>query len=86
MSVYNRRRDLKTNYAKRLAMLKSGKSRIVLRLTNLYVNIQYVEHNAKGDSISLALLSKELKEFGWNKSFKSIPACYLAGYLFGKNV
>jgi large subunit ribosomal protein L18 len=67
-------------------MLKSGKTRVVLRLTNLYANIQYVEHNAKGDSIKFALLSKELKEFGWDKSFKSIPACYLAGYLFGKTV
>jgi large subunit ribosomal protein L18 len=86
MPVYTRRRNLKTNYAKRLAMLKSGKSRIVLRLTNLYANIQYVEHNVKGDTIKFALLSKDLKEFGWTKGFKSIPACYLAGYLFGKTV
>jgi large subunit ribosomal protein L18 len=84
MKVYERRRDLKTNYAKRLALLKSGKNRIVLRLTNLYANIQYVEHNVKGDNVKLTLLSKELKEFGWNKTFKSTPACYLAGYLFGK--
>ena len=86
MTVYRRRRELKTNYAKRLGMLKSGKTRIVLRLTNLYANIQYVEHNAKGDAIKFALLSKELKEFGWNKGLKSTPACYLAGYLFGKTV
>lgn len=86
MTVYTRRRDLKTNYAKRFSMLKSGKARIVLRLTNLYANIQYVEHDSKGDAIKFALLSKELKEFGWNKSSKSIPACYLAGYLFGKTI
>jgi len=84
MAVYERRRNLKTNYAKRLALLKSGKSRIVLRVTNLYANIQYVEHNAKGDNVKLSLLSKDIKEYGWNKAFKSIPACYLTGYLFGK--
>lgn len=84
MTVYERRKNLKTNYAKRLALLKSGKNRIVLRVTNLYANVQYVEHNPKGDNVKLSLLSKEIKEFGWNKSFKSTPACYLAGYLFGK--
>ena len=34
--------------------------------------------------MKFALLSKEIKEFGWSKTFKSTPACYLAGYLFGK--
>lgn len=82
--VYRRRKELKTNYAKRFALLKSNKNRIVLRLTNLYVNIQYVVHNPKGDVTKFALLSKKLKDFGWNKTFKSIPACYLAGFLFGK--
>lgn len=85
-AIYNRRKNLKTNYAKRLALLKSGKNRVVLRLSNLYANIQYVEHNTKGDSIKIAILSKELSELGWTNSFKSIPACYLSGYLFGKTV
>jgi len=84
MPVYRRRKEQKTNYAKRLALLKSGQNRIVLRLSNLYVNLQYVEHNTKGDNVKLGLLSKELKEFGWDKSYKSLPACYLTGYLFGK--
>lgn len=86
LSVYTRRRNLKTNYAKRLALLKSGKSRVVLRISNLYANIQYVEHNTKGDVIKFALLSKDLKEYGWTEGFKSVPAVYLAGYLFGKEV
>jgi len=86
VSVYKRRRELKTNYAKRMSLLKSGNNRVVLRISNLYANIQYVEHNTKGDNTKFSLLSKDLNEFGWTKGYKSVPACYLAGYLFGKNV
>lgn len=86
MIIYRRRRKLKTNYAKRLILLKSGKNRIVLRLSNLYVNIQYVEHDPKGDLVKFTLLSKDLAKYGWKKSFKSIPASYLTGYLFGKKI
>jgi len=84
MQQYRRRRELKTNYAKRFTLLKSGKNRIVIRVSNLYINVQYVEHNTKGDNIKLSVMSKELKKFGWLKGFKSVPASYLTGYLFGK--
>lgn len=84
ITVYKRRREGKTNYAKRLGLLKGKKNRIVARLSNMFINVQYVEHVSKGDNIKLGILSKELKEFGWKKSFKNLPACYLTGYLFAK--
>ena len=84
ITAYKRRREGKTNYAKRLSMLKSKKNRIVVRLSNMFINAQYVEHNRIGDNIKLGTLSKELKELGWKKGFRNISACYLTGYLFAK--
>jgi len=83
---YKRRVTKKTNYLKRLGLLKSGKPRLVIRLSNLYINIQYILHNPKGDISKVNILSKMLKNYGWNKSFKNTPAGYLIGYLFGKKV
>lgn len=84
ITAYKRRREGKTNYAKRLAMLKSRKNRVVARLSNMFINVQYVEHNNKGDNIKLGILSKELKGLGWKKGFRNISACYLTGYFFAK--
>jgi len=83
---YKRRVLQKTNYKKRLALLKSRKNRVVVRMTNLYSYVQYVVHNSNGDQSMLSISSKLLTKFGWDKSFKSIPAAYLTGYLFGKKV
>jgi len=86
MTVYQRRREMKTNYEKRLALLKSGKNRVVVRLSNLYLHLLYIEHNPKGDITKFSLTSKSLKSFCWPKGYRSLPACYLAGFLFGKEV
>ncbi len=86
MPVYRRRKEMKTNYAKRLSLLKSKTNRLVLRLSNTYCNLEYVLHNPKGDLIKFSISSKSIKKFGWNKGFKSLPACYLTGYLFGKEI
>jgi len=86
LSTYKRRRDKKTNYAKRLALLKSKKNRVVVRLSNLYLSLQYVEHKSAGDIIKFSILSKALKKFGWTKGFRNISACYLCGYLFAKEI
>jgi large subunit ribosomal protein L18 len=84
MSIFRRRKELKTNYDKRFSLLKSRTNRLVLRITNQYVWAQYVVHDTKGDINKLSLVSKSLKDFGWTLGFKSLPASYLSGYLFGK--
>jgi large subunit ribosomal protein L18 len=83
---YKRRAQQKTNYLKRLTLLKSGKSRLVARKSNLYMNLQYMVHETKGDVSKLNLSSKVIKKFGWEFGCNSIPACYLTGLLFGKLV
>jgi len=82
---YRRRRELKTNYEKRFALLKSKMPRIVVRLTNTRFILQQVIHNEKGDLVKLTLGSEILKTVGL-KSYKSKLAGYLAGYGFGKQI
>jgi len=79
-----RRREGKTNYRKRLAYLKSGKPRAVVRKTLRYIIVQIVEYHDDGDKILVGVTSSHLKKYGWNGSFKNTPAAYLTGYLAGK--
>lgn len=90
VELKKRRRQGKTNYSKRINMLKSGKDRILFRKTNMFVIGQYVQSNEAKDKIAVGITSKELMEYGWDKknvgSLKSISASYLSGILFGKKV
>lgn len=78
---YRRKREGRTNYKKRLAMLKSRTPRLVIRKTNRQIILQIVEYSPKGDKIFCAVQSSSLKKLGWSQSFSSIPAAYLAGKL-----
>jgi len=79
-----RRREGKTNYRKRLAYLKSGKPRAVVRKTLKYIIVQIVEYHEDGDKILVGVNSSHLRKYGWRGSFKNTPAAYLTGYLAGK--
>lgn len=85
-----RRMEAKTDYAKRIALLKSNLPRLVFRKTNRYIISQYVLSESAQDKVLTGITSKDLIEYGWPKesqgSLKSIPACYLTGYLFGKQI
>lgn len=83
-----RRIENKTNYRKRKRLLEGEKPRIVIRKSNRYITIQYIESKIAQDKIKYGITSKELLEYGWEKSaegrLKSLPASYLTGLLFGK--
>ena len=85
-----RRREHKTDYGKRIRLLKSGKPRIVFRRTNKYVIAQYVISEEAKDKIIFGVNSKNLLKYGWPEnakgSLKSITASYLTGYLIGKQI
>ena len=80
-----RRRTEKTDYRSRLALLRSEKPRIVIRITNANVNIQLVKFDLKDfrELTEFSYNSKKLSDFGWEYSKKSIPAAYLSGLVFG---
>lgn len=81
---FRRRRNSKTNYHKRLALLKSHKARIVIRRSNQYINAQIIDYKLEGDVTIASASSKELKKYGWKHSTKNIPAAYLTGLLLGQ--
>lgn len=83
-----RKRQRKTNYTKRLILLKGKLPRLVVRKTNRYLIAQVIESNDAEDKVLYSTNSKELLKLGWpeNKkgSLKSLTAGYLTGLLLGK--
>ena len=80
---FKRRMEKKTNYVKRLALLKSEKTRLVIRKSLSNISIQFVNFKPSGDETIASAVSSELKKFGWVKG-GNIPAAYLTGLLAGK--
>jgi large subunit ribosomal protein L18 len=85
-----RRLERKTNYSKRRKLLENSLARIVIRKSNKYILMQYVESKEAQDSVRLSVLSKELINYGWPAdkigSLKNLGACYLTGLLFGNKI
>ncbi len=82
---FRRRREGKTDYRKRLALVKSGKPILTVRRTNTQIIAHIREFNPAGDVTRVMITSKKLSEYGWeHSSFKNTPAAYLTGYLIGK--
>ncbi|MFH1393881.1 MAG: 50S ribosomal protein L18 [Candidatus Micrarchaeota archaeon] len=81
---YRRRREGTTDFAKRLALIKSGKPRMVVRKSNKGLVVQFIEFDPKGDKTLLtvngAILKKALK---W-ESKRNVWTAYLAGLYAGK--
>lgn len=80
-----RHREGRTNYRRRLKLLKSRKIRIVVRKSLKNVIVQFVEYNSKGDKILISVSSGELvKNYKWKYSVSTTPAAYLTGLIAGK--
>ena len=87
-TIPRRRKEGKTDYKLRLGLLKSNKPRVIVRKTNKYVIGQIVVSEIAQDKVVVGVNSKELLNKGWPNemrgSLKSLPACYLTGFLLGK--
>ncbi len=81
---FRRRREGRTDYKKRLAYLKYGLTRLVIRKSNKYILFQVIRYSPSGDKISLTVNSNQLVKFGWKHSCRNSPAAYLTGLLAGK--
>lgn len=81
---FRRRREGRTDYRHRAALLRGGVVRMVVRKSNRHVRVQLVEYTDKGDKVLVSAVSKELEELGWKASGKSTPGSYLTGFLAGK--
>ena len=90
MKKLNKRRRLecKTNYRKRLILLKSNLARLTVRKSNKYIILQIVKSEGAQDKVLYSVNSKELLNYGWpsekSGSLKNLSAGYLSGMLLGK--
>ena len=80
---FRRRREGRTDYRQRRALLRARLPRAVVRTTHRNTSGQVGEYDAKGDRIVAAAHSHELLDLGWKASTGNLPAAYLTGYLAG---
>ena len=84
---FRRRMEGLTDYRRRLKLLRSRKSRAVVRVSNTRTTCQLVDWSAEGDKVSITQTGGDLvANYGWpeNMSQKNIPASYLVGFAMGK--
>jgi large subunit ribosomal protein L18 len=80
---FRRRREGKTDYRERKALILSGKPRLVVRPSLKNVIAQVIVAEPEGDQVIVSAQSRELKNFGWKAPRGNIPAAYLTGLLCG---
>jgi large subunit ribosomal protein L18 len=81
--IRHRRRSATTNYKKRIAALKGGMRRVVVRKSNKAITMQIVDYEREGDKVIMSVHSSELKASGWEPRC-NIPTAYLTGMLLAK--
>jgi large subunit ribosomal protein L18 len=81
---YRRKREGRTDYKKRLVLLKSGLPRLIIRASNKGIQAQLATYEADGDRIIATVQSTELKKHGWNLPTGNLPAAYLVGMLLAQ--
>lgn len=78
---HRRKREGKTDYKTRLKLLKSKRTRFVVRKSLKNITCQLVNYTVNGDRTVVSSDSRELKAYGWNASTGNVPAAYLTGLL-----
>jgi len=79
-----RRRQNRTDYRSRKALIISNLPRAVIRKSNRHIRIQIVNYLEKGDTILISAYSGELADLGWEGNFDNTPGAYLTGLMAGK--
>jgi len=81
---HRRRREKKTNYNRRLKLLKSGEYRLVVRKSNNLIRGQIIKYEKSGDKTILSSKSSDLSNLGWKGHSGNVSAAYLTGLLLGR--
>ena len=80
---FRRKREGKTDYRHRLRMLRSGKLRLVVRISLKHIQAQIVKVSQTGDITLASAHSKQLEALGWKNGTSNLPSAYLVGLLCG---
>jgi len=81
---FRRKREGRTYYKKRLKMLLSSKSRLVVRKSLKNLQVSVIKYGNKGDQVVFTVNSNSLNKLGWNGGTGNLPSAYLTGLLAGK--
>jgi large subunit ribosomal protein L18 len=81
--TFARRKKEKTDYAQRLALLKSGKPRVVIRRSLNNIRVQIILSEDGKDKTVAEGISKNLRKFGWKVHGGNMSSAYLTGFLVG---
>lgn len=81
--AFRRRRGNLTNYARRLALVKSSSPRMVVRKSSTGILVQFMEFSPKGDKVLASVRSGDIRKFGWAPRCNA-PTAYLCGLFAGK--
>lgn len=80
---FRRKREGKTDYRHRLKLLRSGRLRLVTRISLNHVAAQVMRATPAGDTTMASAHSKQLEKFGWKCHTSNLPTAYLVGLLCG---
>lgn len=81
---FRRRREGKTDYRSRMALVLSRLPRLVVRGTLNHMVVQIVKAEVIGDRVMVSTHSHELaKTYDWQGDCGNIPAAYFTGFLCG---
>jgi large subunit ribosomal protein L18 len=80
---FRRRREGKTDYKARRALIISRLPRVVTRGSLKHMNVQIIEATPTGDRVITSAHSQELKKYGWQAACGNLPSAYLTGLLCG---
>lgn len=80
---FRRRREGKTDYKARKALIISNLPRVVTRGSLRHMNVQIIEATSTGDKVIVSANSQELKSYGWLVACGNLPSAYLTGLLCG---
>jgi large subunit ribosomal protein L18 len=81
---FRRRREGKTDYRARKALVLSGKPRLVVRGSLKNIIAQIIVAKPSGDEVLASAHSRELtRNYGWRAPRGNIPVAYLTGLLCG---
>lgn len=82
--LFKRKSLGKTNFRKRLSMLKSESTRLVIRVYSKTILAQLVNYENSNDVVLTTVKSTDLKKYGWNHNTSNLSASYLTGVLIAK--
>lgn len=84
VTTFRRKREGRTDYRKRLTLLRGRQPRLVVRKSLHHVLAQIVDYGQTGDHVLVSAHSRELLKHGWKAGTDNISAAYLCGMLLAK--